>query len=69
MASIKDIKGEFSNVSGTDVRRYFNTKTGEFMGLITKLESGGYRVSKFPQNVVRVKPTLAEARRSLARSN
>lgn len=64
----KIVKGNFSSVSGSSVRRMFDAD-GNFVGLITKLESGGYQVQRFPDHKIRIKPTLAQAYASIARSN
>lgn len=64
----KVIKGSFSPIAGSSVRRMYDD-AGNFLGLITKLEAGGYRVQRFPDQKVRVKKTLREAYSSIKRVN
>lgn len=66
MAQTDSIKGSFSPVSGNNTRRMFDDR-GNFLGLIIKCKEG-YRVQRI-DGKSRVKPTLAQAFASIARSN
>ena len=66
MAQVDNIKGSFSPVSGNNTRRMFDDR-GNFLGLIIKC-SEGYRVQRL-DGKCRLKKTLAEAFRSIARVN
>jgi hypothetical protein len=67
MASVnKSVKGEFSPVSGNSTRRVFDI-SGNFKGLIIK-STQGYMVQRV-DGKHRLKKTLAEAFRSIARQN
>jgi hypothetical protein len=68
MAKSNAVKAHFSPVSGSSVRRMYDSQ-GNFVGLITKLVEGGYRVQRFPDQKTRVKKTLAQAYASIARVN
>jgi hypothetical protein len=66
MASAQSVKGSFSPVAGNGTRRVFDA-SNNFIGIIVKC-SEGYRITRL-DGKTRVKPTLAEAFRSIARSN
>lgn len=63
----KVIVGRFSKTSGSKVRDMYD-EDGNFLGLISKLEEGGYRVLR-TDGKTRTKPSLEEAYRSVARAN
>jgi hypothetical protein len=62
----KSVKGEFSPVSGNNTRRVFDI-AGNFKGVIVKSREG-YLVQRV-DGKHRLKRTLAEAFRSIARAN
>jgi len=66
MAQSAAVKGHFSPVAGNNTRRVFDA-SNNFIGIIVKC-SEGYRITRL-DGKVRVKVTLAEAFRSIARSN
>ncbi|WP_391560673.1 hypothetical protein [Robertmurraya sp.] len=66
MANQAKVKGEFSPVSGNTTRRVYDV-SGNFKGLIIK-RSEGYLVQRL-DGKSRIKKTLAEAFRSIARQN
>lgn len=63
----KVIKGHFSKTSGSKVRDMYDSD-GKYLGLITKLDDGGYRVIRV-DGKQRVKDSLEEAYKSIARAN
>lgn len=63
----KVITGKFSKESGSKVRDMFDSD-GNFLGLVTKLDGGGYRVLR-TDGKVRDRDTLKEAYRTVARAN
>lgn len=66
--TIKAAKGSFSAVSGSAVRIVY-TEDGKILGTVKKLDDKqGYRVTR-TDGKIRVKPTLAQAYRSIRRSN
>lgn len=67
-ASTNVVVGKFSKNHGSKVRRIYDTE-GNFLGTITKMESGGYRVYRQKDGKVREKPYLAEAKKTIARAN
>lgn len=67
MAKTNVVRGEFSPVAGSAVRRMFD-KDDNFIGTVTKCPEG-YRIVRFPDRKTRVKATLAEAYRSIGRVN
>lgn len=67
MAKTNVVKGVFSPVAGSAVRRMFDAE-GNFIGTVTKC-SDGYRIVRFPDMKTRIKRTLAEAYRSIGRVN
>jgi len=66
MSQVDSIKGSFSPVSGNNTRRMFDDR-GNFLGLIIK-QKDGYMVQRI-DGKRRLKPTLASAFASIARSN
>lgn len=66
--TIKQAKGSFSSVNGSNVRIVY-TNEGAILGTVTKLgDRKGYRVTRI-DGKVRVKQTLADAYKSIRRSN
>jgi len=63
---VKAVKGEFSPISGNSTRRVFDV-AGNFKGLIIKSKQG-YMVQRV-DGKHRMKKTLQEAFRSIARQN
>lgn len=66
MAKSAAVKGHFSPIAGNNTRRVYDNRDN-FLGIIVKC-SEGYRITRL-DGKVRVKATLAEAFRSVARSN
>ena len=62
------VKGTFSKVNGSKVRMMFD-KDGKLIGSITKMENGDYRIFRLKDGKTRVKQYLADAYKSIARSN
>lgn len=66
--TIKTALGSFSAINGSNVRIVY-TPDGKILGTVTKLESSkGYRVTRV-DGKVRYKQTLADAYKSIRRSN
>lgn len=63
----KVIVGKFSKTSGSSVRDIYDSD-GNFLGIVSKREDGGYRVLRV-DGKQRNKDTLKEAYRSVARAN
>lgn len=66
MASASSVKGQFSPVSGNNTRRVYDA-SNNFLGIIVKC-SEGYRVTRL-DGKSRIKKTLQEAFRTVARAN
>lgn len=64
----KVIKGSFSPVAGSKVRRVMDAN-GNMIGTITKLEDGGYRIFRFKDSKVKHKKRLEDAFKACARAN
>lgn len=62
------VRGEFSKVAGSKVRRMYDGN-GNFIGTIVKAAEGGYRVVRAKDGKIRHKAYLADAYKSIARSN
>jgi len=60
--------GNFSPVNGSKVRRMWNEQ-GEFLGTITKLDQGGYKVFRAADGKTRIKKLMADAYKSIRRVN
>lgn len=67
MNTVKQCYGKFSEVSGNGCRHVY-TPEGRLLGVITKMEQGGYRVLRM-DGKTRQKATLAEAFKSIRRQN
>jgi hypothetical protein len=67
MAISKTI-GHFSDNAGSSVRRVY-TEEGTLLGVIRKLEAGGYRVYRQLDGKQRDKRTLKEAFQTIRRAN
>lgn len=68
MANVnKVVRGSFSPVNGSRVRRVFN-EAGILLGTITKVQDG-YRVYRITDGKIRVKPYLKEAFKTIRRAN
>lgn len=63
----KIIVGHFSKTSGSKVRDMYSSD-GEFLGVIAKLDEGGYRVIR-KDGKQRNKLTLEAAYRTIGRAN
>lgn len=62
-------KGEFSKQNGSKVR-IMRDENGQLLGTITKLDGGeGYRIFRMKDQKIRTKKLLADAYKSIARSN
>ena len=64
----KVIRGEFSKISGSKVRQMYSAD-GRLLGTITKMENGDYRIFRLKDGKIRTKAYLADAYKSIARSN
>lgn len=65
-ANVKAVRGQFSPVAGSTVRRCYDP-AGNFLGVIVKAKTG-YRVQR-SDGKSRMKSTLAEAFASIKRAN
>lgn len=65
--AIQKAVGHFSEAAGNTVRRVY-TPEGTLLGVIRKL-SKGYKIYRVTDGKERIKPTLAEAFKSIRRSN
>lgn len=63
----KIVKGNFSDINGSRVRRMYDSN-GVFLGLITKMDNGNYRVTRM-DGKIRIKEYLQDAIKSVARRN
>lgn len=68
MKTANVVKGKFSEVSGNVVRHVYDS-SGNLLGLIRKLEAGGYRIYRVTDNKTRDKDTLSEAFKTIRRAN
>lgn len=68
MATIKAARGHFSELAGTQVRRVYSEE-GTLLGVIRKLEAGGYRVYRQLDGKIRDKRSLKEAFQTIRRAN
>jgi hypothetical protein len=67
--TIAQVRGSFSPINGSRVRRVFND-SGMFLGTITKLDdNSGYRVFRLKDGKLRTKKYLADAFKSIRREN
>lgn len=67
----KVVHGKFSKVSGTGVRHVYDA-SGNHLGVIMKLDKehgGGYKAIRTRDGKSRVKPLLADAFKTIRRSN
>jgi len=66
--TIKECKGSFSAINGSDVRIMY-TPEGTILGTIKKLKDRkGYQITRVVDGKVRVKETLAAAYKSIRRA-
>jgi ribosomal 30S subunit maturation factor RimM len=69
MKTSNGVKGSFSPINGSKVRRVFS-ENGILLGTITKMEdNSGYRVYRIKDGKMRVKPYLKDAFKTISRSN
>jgi len=66
--TIKSAHGKFSELAGTQVRRVYSDE-GTLLGVIRKLEAGGYRVYRQLDGKIRDKGSLKEAFQTIRRAN
>lgn len=66
MKTSNGVRGKFSPVAGNNTRRCYDA-SNNFIGVIVKCREG-YRIQRV-DGKTRIKPTLAQAFRSIARQN
>lgn len=68
MKTSNGVRGKFSDVAGSRVRRVFDSH-GVILGTITKTDDGQYRVFRISDGKIRVKKHLEQAFRTIKRAN
>lgn len=64
----KKIVSHFSETAGSKIRRIYDAEEKQFLGLVKKLEKGGYQIIR-RDGKVREKRFLSDALKTVARAN